>query len=226
MTHPGYRMKGMFVELSRITFALCKEKGIRLVFGFPNDNSYHGAVNKLGWQPVGQMFRFTIPVSTIIPARILRRIPFHPQYCTRILAPRRMPATGLPNLLQQEGFGGIDRDESYLQYKTYSPTTVINISGILAWIRIKEELLLGDLQKPGENLDPAAYRLAISGLKKISTRLGLPSITFIVSKDTSAFRHFATDHAPIPSYPVLVQDFGAGLDPEKLRFSLADIDIF
>ena len=49
MTHPGFRYKGMFVELSKITFALCKECGVQFVFGFPNQNSYHGAVNKLGW---------------------------------------------------------------------------------------------------------------------------------------------------------------------------------
>src|SRR5882672_9602253 len=50
MTHPGFRYKGMFVELSKITFELCREVGIRFIFGFPNQNSYHGAVNKLGWK--------------------------------------------------------------------------------------------------------------------------------------------------------------------------------
>src|ERR1044072_3132440 len=35
MTHPQYRYKGMFVELSNITFDLCKQQEIRLVFGFP-----------------------------------------------------------------------------------------------------------------------------------------------------------------------------------------------
>src|SRR5689334_590601 len=38
MTHPGYRLKGMFVSLSEKTFALCRELGIYLVFGFPNQN--------------------------------------------------------------------------------------------------------------------------------------------------------------------------------------------
>src|SRR6476469_514417 len=50
MTHPGFRFKGMFVELSNLTFELCKKLRIRLIFGFPNQNSYHGAVHKLGWQ--------------------------------------------------------------------------------------------------------------------------------------------------------------------------------
>ncbi len=50
MTNPKYRYKGLFVELSLVTFELCKTLGITFVFGFPNQNSYHGAVNKLGWQ--------------------------------------------------------------------------------------------------------------------------------------------------------------------------------
>src|SRR3954451_14581346 len=55
MTHPMYRYKGMFVELSRMTFELCKASGIKIVFGFPNQNSYHGAIHKLGWTMTEQM---------------------------------------------------------------------------------------------------------------------------------------------------------------------------
>ena len=45
MTHPHYRYKGMFVQLSNMCFELCRANGINLVFGFPNQNSYHGAVH-------------------------------------------------------------------------------------------------------------------------------------------------------------------------------------
>ena len=65
MTHPGYRFKGMFVDLSRRTFDLCKENRIQTVFGFPNQNSYHGAIHKLGWIETEIMQCFIISVSTI-----------------------------------------------------------------------------------------------------------------------------------------------------------------
>jgi len=65
MTHPGFRFKGMFVELSNLTFELCKKLNIRLIFGFPNQNSYHGAVHKLGWQLIHNMTCFMIPIKTI-----------------------------------------------------------------------------------------------------------------------------------------------------------------
>src|ERR1700744_3835126 len=50
MTHPDYRNKGLFVELALNTFQLCKESDIQLLFGFPNQNSLPGFVNKLSWQ--------------------------------------------------------------------------------------------------------------------------------------------------------------------------------
>ncbi len=64
MTFSQYRYKGFFVELARKTFDLGKEAGIQLVFGFPNQNSYHGLVHKLGWKMTEYMERFSIPVNS------------------------------------------------------------------------------------------------------------------------------------------------------------------
>jgi len=50
MTDPQHRYKGMFVDLSNLTFKLCRELSIHLIFGYPNQNSYHGAIHKLGWK--------------------------------------------------------------------------------------------------------------------------------------------------------------------------------
>lgn len=228
MTHPGYRFKGMFVELSRITFQLCRDNGIDLIFGFPNDNSYHGAVTKLGWRIVGHMTRFTIPVRSIplrsLSAKFPRLAPIYNGYCNWVLPPREQ--SGIGNGLLSEGFAGIDRDSAYLQYKTFSPTNVIKVNGVQTWIRVRDGLLLGDLQTPGATMTEIDCKKAINGLKKIARQLGLSSITFIVSEDTLACRLFAGLYEPMPSYPLLIQDFGAAIDPKQLRFSFADIDIF
>ena len=39
MTHPGHRHKGLFVALANRTYELCRQKGIQLIYGFPNQNS-------------------------------------------------------------------------------------------------------------------------------------------------------------------------------------------
>src|ERR1700761_3239103 len=73
MTHPLFRYKGMFVDLSRMTFDLCRSEGIKLLFGFPNQNSYHGAITKLGWKQTETMECFIIPVPTLAIAAAVRR---------------------------------------------------------------------------------------------------------------------------------------------------------
>ena len=60
MTHPAHRNRGLFVELALTTFQLCREVGIQLLFGFPNQNSLPGFINKLGWQATHRLDCFII----------------------------------------------------------------------------------------------------------------------------------------------------------------------
>jgi len=55
MTHPDYWGRGIFSELASEVYDCCKEKGIKVVFGFPNENSYHGFTQKLGWLGFGSI---------------------------------------------------------------------------------------------------------------------------------------------------------------------------
>src|SRR3972149_7211686 len=42
MTHPSYAKRGIFTFLAQETYNECQLLGLRLVYGFPNANSYHG----------------------------------------------------------------------------------------------------------------------------------------------------------------------------------------
>lgn len=50
MTHPDYQGRGIFSKLASEIYDRCRREGIRVVFGFPNQNSYHGFTGKLGWR--------------------------------------------------------------------------------------------------------------------------------------------------------------------------------
>src|ERR1700753_1608637 len=39
LTHPGHLPKDLFAHLARLTFKLCAHEGIKIIFGFPNQNS-------------------------------------------------------------------------------------------------------------------------------------------------------------------------------------------
>lgn len=55
MTHPDYWGRGIFTELASEAYCYCKQSRIKVVFGFPNENSYHGFTQKLGWYGFGRV---------------------------------------------------------------------------------------------------------------------------------------------------------------------------
>lgn len=226
MTHPQHRFKGMFVELSIITFDLCRELGIRLIFGFPNQQSYHGAINKLGWQMTETMDGFIIPAGGIPFATFANRFGFlkkpYRKYVKYILGKYRTPSKGVTNSVVRDGYGGLLRNDQYLQYKSYSPASVIEVAGAKAWIRVKQSLLIGDMESVNED----NFGKAVARIRSIAVKLGLKQVQFHCSPGTKLHSLFGSQFKPIPSYPVLFQDFGSPVSPQKIKFTLADIDIF
>jgi hypothetical protein len=225
MTHPLHRKKGLFVILAEKTYELCRHAGIGLVFGFANQNSYHGAARRLGWVSVEHMDLFMLPVSTVPLERLSRKAQWgrwlYRHYARLAVSRRLLPEPGLSNGLLKEGFAGVFRDERYLRYKTYHPTLVINAGEAKAWVRPGASLFVGDMDVKEPQFDDA-----IRALKKTAQKLGIPNVSFQVSPGTLLHRLLAQRMQPAPSFPVMIKDLGAGLPPEKVKFTFADIDIF
>jgi hypothetical protein len=55
MTHPDYRNQGMFTVLAKACMELAESKGVEVLYGFPNENSYHGFVHRLNWDHTGDI---------------------------------------------------------------------------------------------------------------------------------------------------------------------------
>ena len=225
MTHPHYRYKGMFVELSKITFDLCKAAGMRFIFGFPNQNSYHGAVHKLGWKMTETMESFTIPVNALPLESLSRRLRLpkwiYEQYVKWILHNYLLPQKGILNSGITRECGGTYRDEKYFQYKTYSRTYVIKIGSAKIWIKIGNGLIIGDLEIEDQDFDAV-----MDAIKKLTKRMGLLQVFFQTSPDTRLHTLFAGRYKSKPSFPILFQDFGAEIPLDKIKFTFADTDIF
>jgi len=225
MTHPGFRFKGMFVELSNLTFELCRQLGIRLIFGFPNQHSYHGAVNKLGWKLTEMMSCFMIPVKTIPLAKMGNKwsIPnkLYQAYAATIKRKFKASLNIIPNSSVEEGFIGVRRDEGYARSKQYFPREVLQIGKALVWCKCSEEMIIGDIHMGGED-----FMFVIRKLTTLARTLGLTRIQFHTSPGTQMFSLFTACFSAQQSFPALVQDFGSGLQLDKIKFTLADIDIF
>jgi hypothetical protein len=225
MTHPDHRGKGLFIKLAKLTYDLCYHEKILILFGFPNQNSLPGFVNKLNWQVSAQMECFIIPVKALPLERLVNKFPvlkgLYRFYAKNVIKKYASPQKGITNTLISEGFYGLHRDSSYLDHKTYTESFTIKTGAAAVWFRIADGMVIGDIDF-GAN-EPQDI---IPRLKKTARRLGLQKLQFQADK-RSALNAFLKKYTePIPSFPVIVKDLGARLPLDKMAFTFADIDIF
>lgn len=72
MTHSDFRKQGIFVTLAKAVYNQLESKDVKLVYGFPNDNSYHGFIKHLNFLVLENLPALTRPlnVSEILRCRI------------------------------------------------------------------------------------------------------------------------------------------------------------
>jgi len=225
MTHPKYRFKGLFVQLANLTFDLCTEEGVSIIFGFPNQNSLHGFLSKLKWQFTETMDCYIIPVGIISAEGIARRIPFldkaYKSYQQQTLKKYLLPQRGIENSVFKDGFAGVNRSALYLNYKTYHDTQVIKIGDSLLWIKIKNGFIIGDINCREEDFDDLMDKV-----RRLALKLGLNEIQFHSSHQTTLSGLFAARYDAVPSFHVLFKDMGSHIPLDKVKFTFADIDTF
>lgn len=225
MTHPRYQYKGLFVHLANLTFDLCEEEGISIVFGFPNQNSLHSFLIKLKWQMTETMVCYIIPVGIIPLERIAKKLPFlknaYKKYLQYILKDYLIPLKGIENSVFKDGFAGLDRNAHYFNYKAYNDTQVIKIGRSLLWIKIKNGFVIGDISCTEEDFDQT-----MNEVRKLALKLGVKQIKFHTSHQTQLSSLFSERYDSIPSFYVLFKDLGTHIPLDKIKFTFADTDIF
>ncbi|SEN40511.1 Acetyltransferase (GNAT) domain-containing protein [Mucilaginibacter gossypiicola] len=225
MTHPHHRGKGLFIKLAELTYELCYHEKILIAFGFPNQNSLPGFVNKLNWQVSAQMECFIIPVRALPLEKLANKFPvlkgLYRFYAKNVIKKHASHQKGFTSSLIGEGFSGLHRDSSYLGHKTYTESFTIKAGNSSVWFRIADGMVVGDIDIEADDLPDI-----IPKLKKIARQLGLRKLQFQADK-RSALNAFLKRYAnPIPSFPVIVKDLGARMPLDKIAFAFADIDIF
>ncbi len=225
MTHPKHQFKGLFVQLANLTFDLCRDEGISLIFGFPNQNSLHGFLVRLKWQMTETLDYYNIPTGMVSLEGISKKVPFlkkaYEQYQKYILKDYLLPTNGIENSAFKDGFAGVNRNAHYLNYKTYHDTQVIKIGDALLWIKIKNGFIIGDINCRDEDFDSI-----MAEVKKLALKLGLKHIQFHTSHQTRLSALFSSRYDADPSFYVLFKDLGANIPLDKIKFTYADVDTF
>lgn len=225
MTHPAHRLRGLFVQLAKLTFKLCTQEGIKIIFGFPNQNSMKGFVD-LDWETSEIMELYLIPVETIPIENIAEHTPLlgrlYKEYQHQVLKKYLLPQKGIENSVLNDGFAGVNRDEQYFDHKDYHETQVLRIGKALLWVKIKNNaFIIGDISCADKDFDGI-----IQKVHKLASVLGLNQVQFQTSPDTKASGLFSKRYHFIPSFPIMFKSLSRSIKPDKIKFTFADIDTF
>ena len=228
MTHKNHRRKNLFVILAEKTFDFCKENGINLIYGFPNELSYLGFVKKLNWSHDESIRAYHVRCRCLPFMRLKSIFPFIASFFNNIKRKKfeRIQVEGKPfqsNLLEEDQVG-IIRDQKFIKYKSYSKKYFLLICGIQVWVKPKEMfLLVGDISTCSDE----KFYLVVKRLQKLCFNIGIPHLRFHTSPGTKIERlikPISTKHNI--EYPIGYLKLNDEVEVNKLKYSLADYDTF
>lgn len=229
MTHENHQRKNLFVSLAKITYEFCSHNGIQLVFGFPNQNSYPGFVNKLNWTHRENIQAYITKTRCLPFLRLKSKFPsLAPKISTYIANKLESLQTERKAFESIQAGGNVsvmDRSEDFLNYKTYHKSYLLEIFSKKVWVKPSDMfLLVGDI----ENCDEKTFYEIIEKLHRLCFWLGIPHLRFHVSSG-SALEKYLTPIAKKhdQSYPIGYTVFSdRSFEMETVKFTLADYDTF
>lgn len=220
MTHPDHRRAGLFLTLAGETYRLAAEKGIRLIFGFPNENSLPGFM-KLNWIFLpANMKVFMLRASRFAFKNVLKKIPLmskaHDNWL-RSLYPTKKKAG---DFVTEDG---VIKDPAFVDYKKYSNAWFVEIDETLVWLKADGTLKVGYIAWND--------RIAMPGfllkLKLLAIRAGCSQVMFVASDDTELFKQLSKYAQPTGEFPIGIYPLSDGVwNFSGLKFNYCDIDIF
>ena len=236
MTDPGYRGKGLFVKLARLTYDLAKEEGVLFIFGFPNSNSFPGFAGKLNWLFLGhiQSFKgrvFTLPLAILAKKyKILNSL--YKRHCRFVFSKYKTNAAYFENSCTGSEHLTIIHDSSFFNYKQYFEKFIIKLGNYTMWVKIDGALFIGDIQGLNSHQVTSLSELKtlLASINKLAFFLGVNAIIINTSPNTPLFDFFkgalkSKETLPIGYLPLRENKDKAEIY-SKLRFVGADFDTF
>lgn len=226
LTHPNHYRKGLFAELVNRTNELAIKEGINFIYGVPNEKSYTGFIKKFNWTHYGNMRIFEQKVM-IFPISYFFRLnnvllSIYNVWVAFILSLYKKGDSCLLNQNISADTFGINRDESFYKYKTYTKKHFIRLNNRTVWFKIDGALKVGDI----ERCSSIELKKIIQKLKIISFLLGIMKIQFQFSSNSSQIENFGKVLKNEQGLPVIFLDISNKYDFKNFVISLGDIDTF
>jgi hypothetical protein len=225
MTIKQHAGNGLFSRLGELTDEVLISKGVRFVWGFPNQNSEYPYVHKLHWKGEERMQCYILPLSTISSETIYRKTRlFEKQKQASIqkqLKPLLIEKKDLHSIDTTQ-FGGIDRSRAFYQYKSFSPNYFIRLNDTRIWIKPLGGLLVGDL----EIRDEDQVFTCISKLKELARKLGLNKLVIQASPRSPLNQTLQKRYQASESWLIGYKNFNSNFPLNELQFTYGDLDTF
>ncbi len=205
-----HRHKGLFELLLKKILSTANTHLIKLLFVFPNQDSFHLVVNKLGFTHLHTMNSYLIKSKDSILKKITRKFwqfNFEKQHGL------------ITNNLLELGYDGIIYEDCYLNYKKYNPNFIFENGNYAVWISDSRKAWLGAINMTTEN------SLHII-LDVVSKKYNSKSFTYLVSPHNELDALFSKIVPAQAGFPVCVYDLTGEMDLSKLKFQFADVDVF
>jgi len=229
MTSPKHQKRGLFSLLADKTYSYAQEQGIRLIFGFPNENSFPGFKNKLKWVFYGNMQRFLIKTNAFPLCELTSKLKFispaYNYYVYKKLKKYKVEIESLDYSLfnYSKDRGMIKKDHIFFKYKQQEKNNyLIKINGFYIFLKTKSHLIIGDIGK----IEKSEGARLISTLNQLANMLFCKRIILDVSKNHWLYDILIDYILPSDGLPIGFRLFNDDISFEHIQFIGADYDTF
>jgi GNAT superfamily N-acetyltransferase len=226
MVHKNHQGKGLFISLANETYQLCRELGIKVVFGFPSSTSYPGFVKKLSWVHNENIQKYNFIIPTIPLSELAHKFffikPLFNAWKHFILLFYKKGSFFRGTILDQK-LDGVNRDVDFWKYKfknnaiqcfLFSNTNVI--------IKFDGKLGVGDIDFKDSN----EFKKVLNSLKLFCFIAGINRLSFYVSPNTPIDIELSKFQKAKEGLAIGYVSFDGIIDPKNVKFSYFDFDTF
>ena len=227
MTLKEHTGNGLFTKLGKLTDTKLKEAGVKFVWGFPNQNSEYGYMNKLNWKYVDRTQGFILKTNSIPIEKFAQKFNFTKNILQRnitsVFEKHKTNKIIKSSVLNEKEYVTTLRNKAYYDYKSFTGNFKIDIDGVLFWIKIKNGLLVGDIESPNEKL----FFQALQKLKLMASNCGIGELVFQASPNTSITKLLdSLNVEKFESWAVGYKNFNSNFPLEKIKLTFGDLDTF
>lgn len=225
ITHPDHQRKGLFGLLGNATESLAKAEGMKILFAFPNENSYPGFVRSLNWHHPNNFVIYRFKVNGFPLYRALSKFKlgwFYQQYARIIkrrylLEPNKFEGS-IPRNMVNSGH----RSTEFYKYKEFNKNFFIEFKGLKFWCKIDGILWIGDISCPN------GYEInkLVTILKEFTVLLGLDEFIFEVSQDSFWDQLLKEVTNFTKGVAIVYKNLDDINEAVSLEFTGGDIDVF